>query len=294
MSRVAYCNGAYVRQDRASISIMDRSVLFADAVYEVFAVRSRRLVDESRHFTRLLRSLDELAIELPMSLASLRAIAMEIVRRNRVTDGLVYLQVTRGAPRVRDHAFPDSATTPAGVILFARAMNFKALQARAERGIAVTCVPETRWDRCDIKSTALLANVLARQTAKDDGAEEAWFVDEAGEVVEGASSNAWIVDAAGVLRTRDLGANLLPGVTRATIQDIAREQGLDVVEEAFSRAEALAAREAFVTSAMSLVTPVVRLDGQPIGAGRPGPIALALRRLYLEAHDLQAPPGARP
>lgn len=279
MSRIIYCNGAYLPAREAAISAMDRGFLFADAVYEVFAVLDGRLIDEARHFARLKRSLGELQIAAPATDAALGLVLRMLVRRNRVRNGMVYLQISRGAPAVRDHAFPSSAT-PVTVMAYARALNLAELDARAQRGIAVITVPETRWARCDIKSTALLANVLAKQTAKDQGAAEAWFIDRDGLITEGASSNAWIVDQAGVLRTRDLSAQILPGVTRATVIEIAHAQGLEIEKAAFSRQAALEAKEAFITSAMSLVTPVVKIDTQPVAGGAPGPIALALRAAY--------------
>lgn len=281
MSRIVYCNGRYLQAAHANISVMDRAFLFADAVYEVYAIMGGALVDEDRHSTRLQRSLRELDIAPPMAPTALAIMLREVVRRNRVQFGMVYLQISRGAPPVRDHAWAPGLSPT--VVAFARAMNERELHARAALGIAVVTVPESRWARCDIKSTSLLPNVLAKQHASAHNAREAWFVDPAGLVTEGSSSNAWIVDAQGVLRTRDLSANILPGVTRAAILDAAHEMQMPVEEGPFSVADVLAAREAFVTSAMSLVTPVIAINGQPIGDGRPGPIAMRLRAAYITA-----------
>jgi D-alanine transaminase len=217
---------------------------------------------------------------MPMSRAALTLILKEAVRRNRVRDGLVYLQVSRGvAPR--DHAFPRPGTPPSVVITVSR-VDRPAAEARAARGVAVVTTPESRWGRCDIKTVGLLPNVLAKQKARAAGAAEAWYVDELGLVTEGASSNAWILDADGVLRTRDTNANILRGVTRLSLIELAREAGFKVEERPFTPEEALAAKEAFITGAGTLVLPVVSVDGRPVGDGKPGPVATKLRRLYIE------------
>ena len=280
MSRTAYLNGRFVPHGQASVHVEDRGFQLADGVYEVWAVLDGRLSDAEGHFVRLERSLDELRIRRPMGRSALLAVLREAVRRNRVRHGLVYLQVTRGtAPR--DHAFPPAATPPT-VVVSARTLPLEALDARASAGVAVITVPETRWARCDIKTVGLLPNALAKQAAREAGAVEAWFVDDLGLVTEGASTNAWIVDADGLLRTRDTNANILRGVTRNTLIGLARSEGLEVAERPFTVDEAKAAREAFLTSASAFVTPIVRIDGAPVGEGQPGPVTRRLRALYLE------------
>ncbi|HLZ76250.1 D-amino-acid transaminase [Phenylobacterium sp.] len=280
MGRIAYVNGRFTPHADATVHIEDRGYQLADGVYEVWALFGGKLADPEGHFARLERSLGELSIEMPMSRAALTMVLKETVRRNRVTEGLVYLQVTRGvAPR--DHAFPNPAVRPAVVITVSRVDRAQS-DARAARGVGVVTTPENRWGRCDIKTVGLLPNVLAKQKARAAGAVEAWFVDELGFVTEGASSNAWIVDGDGRLRTRDTNANILRGVTRYTLLDVIRENGLQVDERPFTPAEALAAKEAFITGAGSLVLPVVSVDGKPIGDGKVGPVAARLRRLYIE------------
>jgi D-alanine transaminase len=239
-----------------------------------------RLIDAEGHFARLERSLAELRIPHPMSRAALDVVLRQTLRLNRVVDGTVYLQVTRGAAP-RDHAFPDPAPKPT-VVVTARRTDLAAAEARAALGVKVVTAPDIRWGRCDIKTVGLLPNVLARQAGKEQGAYEAWLVDNDGLVTEGAASNAWIVDAEGVLRTRDLGANILRGVTRFSVVDLAREAELKVEERAFSVAETKTAREAFLTGAGSLVMPVVQIDDHLVGDGRPGPVAKQLRSLYIQ------------
>lgn len=278
MSRIAYVNGRYLPLINAAVSIEDRGYQFADGVYEVCEVRGGRLVDERRHMARLDRSLRELRMARPMSLAALSVVLHETVRRNRVHDGIIYLQITRGAAR-RDFAFPP-ADTPPSVVVSARSNDRARLDQLAADGIAVITVPDTRWSRVDIKSVALLPNVLAKQAAREQGAREAWLVDEAGRVTEGASSNAWIVSRDGKLITRSLGNDILAGITRSVVIDVVKAQGLVFEERAFSVEEAYAAREAFVTSASQIVLPVVSIDGRPIGNGAPGLMATALRRDY--------------
>lgn len=278
MSRIAYVNGRYVPHREATVAIEDRGYQFADGVYEVCEVRDGRLVDERRHIARLDRSLRELRMVRPMSLAALGVILRETVRRNRVRNGIVYLQVTRGvAPR--DFPFPPDGTRPS-VVVTSRSSDPARLEKLAEEGIAVITVPDIRWGRVDVKSVALLPNVLAKQAARDKGAREAWLVDAQGRVTEGASSNAWIVSRDGVLVTRPLGRDILPGITRSVVLDIVKAHGLKFEERAFTVEEAYAAREAFVTSASQLVQPVVSIDGRPVGNGAPGLVASALRRDY--------------
>ena len=279
MSRIAYVNGRFVAHAEASVHIEDRGYQLADGVYEVWAVFGGKLADAEGHFTRLERSLGELRIDMPMSAKALSLVLREAIRRNRVRDGIVYLQVTRGvAPR--DHAFPTRPVRPS-IVITAKSVDMAAAEAKAAKGIGVITTPESRWARCDIKTIALLPNVLAKQAAREKGAGEAWFVDDLGLVTEGASSNAWIVDSEGVLRTRDLNANILRGVTRKSLMELIAREGLQVSERPFSVQDAKAAREAFITGAGSLVTPVVSIDGAPIGNGAPGPVALRLRASYV-------------
>jgi D-alanine transaminase len=278
MSRIAYVNGRYLPHEHAQVSIEDRGFQFADGVYEVCEVRGGHLVDERRHMARLDRSLSELRIARPMSPAALAVVMRETVRRNRVRDGIVYLQITRGASR-RDFPFPAAGTRPS-VVVTARSNDLERLELAAADGIAVVTVPDIRWQRVDIKSVALLPNVLAKQAARDKGAKEAWLVDGQGRVTEGASSNAWIVSRDGTLITHPLGRDILPGITRSVVIDVAKAQGLAFEERAFTVEEAYAAREAFVTSASQIVMPVVSIDGRPVANGAPGLVASALRRDY--------------
>ena len=280
MSRVAYVNGRYAPQRDPAVEVEDRGFQFADGIYEVWAIAGGGLIDEAAHFARLERSLRELAIPRPMSDAALRRAARETLRRNRVRDGILYLQITRGAAP-RDHAFPAAATPPT-VVMTAKSIPPRSIEARANAGVSVISTPETRWARCDIKSVSLLPNVLAKQAARAAGAFEAWFVDADGLVTEGSSSNAWIVSQTGALVTRDLNANILHGVTRARLLRVAEALQIRIEERAFSLEEAKASREAFISSATSIAIPVIRVDGAVIGDGRPGPIAQALRNHYLE------------
>ncbi|MFN3514408.1 MAG: D-amino-acid transaminase [Phenylobacterium sp.] len=280
MGRIAYVNGRFVPQGEAAVHIEDRGYQLADAVYEVWALFDGKLADAEGHFARLERSLAELKIPMPMSRAALTVVLKEAVRRNRVREGLVYLQVGRGvAPR--DHAFPIDPVEPS-IVVTVKAVDRAAAEARAAKGVGVITTPENRWGRCDIKTVGLLPNALAKQAARERGAVEAWFVDELGFVTEGASSNAWIVDRDGILRTRDTNANILRGVTRLTLLDVIREDGLKVEERPFTPEEAKSAREAFITGAGTLVLPVVSVDGDPVGDGAVGPVASRLRRLYIE------------
>jgi len=278
MSRIAYVNGRYLPHAKARVSIEDRGFQFADGVYEVCEVRGGKLVDERRHMARLDRSLTELRMPRPMSPAALGIVMRETVRRNRVRDGIVYVQVTRGAVP-RDFPFPPAGTRPS-VVVTARAGNLARLEQAAAEGIAVITVPDIRWQRVDVKSVALLPNVLAKQAARDQGAREAWLVDDKGRVTEGASSSAWIVNRDGKLITRSLGRDILPGITRSVVIDVITAQGLAFEERAFTVEEAYAAREAFITSASQIVQPVVRIDNRPVGNGAPGLVATALRRDY--------------
>lgn len=281
MTRIIYVNGAYKRYGEAAIHAEDRGFQFADAVYEVIEVLGGKLVDATRHLARLARSLNELSIPAPMSDDALLHVIGEVLRRNRVRDGIVYLQVTRGAGP-RDFAFPGPETPPTLVVL-ARATRRGWATELAETGIAVKTMPDIRWGRCDIKTVMLLPAILAKEAARREGAREVWFVDAAGNITEGASSNAWIVTTDGRLVTRQLDQRILPGVTRATLNDVAKAEGIKIEERAFSLRDAFTAREAFITSATNTVMPVVTIDGKPIGDGLPGPFA---RRLRLRFHHV--------
>jgi D-alanine transaminase len=275
VSRIAYVNGRYLPQRDATVHVEDRGYQFADGVYEVCEVREGRLIDERRHMERLQRSLSELRIAMPMPLTALGVVLREVVRRNGVRDGIVYLQITRGVAK-RDHAFPPAGTRPAIVVTASRIDPAKTERIAAD-GIAVVTVPENRWDRVDIKSIALLPNVLAKQIAREQGAREAWFVAADGTVTEGSSSNAWIVTAGNEVVTRKADRSILRGITRTVLLEMLQVHDLTLVERPFTVAEAIAAREAFITSASQTVMPVVRIDGQPVGNGGPGLISTALR-----------------
>ena len=278
MSRIAYVNGRYVPHREASVHVEDRGYQFADGVYEVCEVRGGRLVDERRHMDRLERSLKELRIAMPMPRNALGMVLRETVSRNRVRDGIVYLQITRGVAR-RDHAFPAAGTLPS-IVVTAKNYDLEKNELAAADGIPVISVPDNRWERVDIKSVGLLPNVLAKQAAREAGAKEAWFVDGKGFVTEGSSTNAWIVTRDGAVVTRQADVGILRGITRTVVLEVIAEHGLKLEERPFTMEEAYAAREAFITSATQFVTPVVRIDGKPVGNGAPGLIASALRRDY--------------
>ena len=276
MSRIAYVNGRYLPHAEASVHVEDRGYQFSDGVYEVIAVEQGRLVDEGLHMQRLERSLRELRIDFGMSRAALAVAIREVIRRNGVVNGIVYVQVTRGiAPR--DHAFPRRAR-PSVVITARRQRPLD--PAVLERGVKVIALPDIRWARRDIKSVSLLPNVLGKQAAREAGAFEAWMIDDKGYVTEGTSTNAWIVTAEGALVTRPADHSILNGVTRLGIIDIAKREGLGVVERPFTLEEAKKAREAFLSSTTSYVLPVTRIDDTAIGGGRPGPLSRKLRSLY--------------
>ncbi len=278
MSRFAYVNGRYLPWRAAAVPIEDRGYQFADGVYELCELREGRIVDERRHLARLRRSLDELRIAMPMSPAALMVVMRECIARNRVRDGIVYLQVTRGVAR-RDHGFPPPDTRPS-VVVTARGIDFAGNERAAAAGIAVVTVPDNRWERVDIKSISLLPNVLAKQTARERGAKEAWFVDRDGRVTEGSSSNAFIVTKAGKVVTRPADKGILRGITRTVLIDVLRAERLELEERPFTVEEAYGAREAFLTSASQVVMPVVRIDDRPIGNGVPGSVATALRAQF--------------
>ena len=275
MSRIAYVNGRYLRHGDASVHIEDRGYQFGDGVYEVCEIRAGDLIDEIPHLDRLDRSLAELEMASPMPRAALRLVLRETVRRNRVVHGLVYLQVTRGVAR-RDHAFPKPGTPPA-IVVTAKSINRDRLAGLAEKGVAIITCPDIRWTRVDVKSISLLPNCLAKQAARQRGAFEAWLIDRDGYVTEGASTNAWIVTEDDVLVTRQADQSILNGVTRRALADIAVSQGLTVQERPFTVAEALAAREAFITASTLSAMPVVSIDGAPVGNGSSGPVARLLR-----------------
>src|SRR5260221_1517348 len=277
MGRYAYVNGRYVDHRDASVHIEDRGYQLADGVYEVVGVREGKLIDEAPHVDRLDRSLRELRIAWPVSRPTLGFIMRELMRRNRLRDGLVYMQVTRGVAR-RDHAFP---TTPVKPALVLTTKNTKSPGADPGPGVAVKSHPDIRWDRCDIKTVALLPNVLAKQAARESGAYEAWLVDDEGCVTEGASTNAWIVTPKDELVTRQSDNGILAGITRGTLKSIANALQLKFVERPFTLDEAKKAKEAFITSATSFVTPVVKIDGETVGDGKPGPTARRLREEYV-------------
>jgi D-alanine transaminase len=287
MTRVVHVNGRYLPYARASVHAEDRGFQFADAVYEVCEVRSGQLVDETRHVERLMRSLSELRLPQPMAPRALARVMRETIRRNRVGDGIVYLQVSRGAGP-RDFSFPAGVVSPT-VVCLARNVPRGRLDATAEAGIAVRTMPDTRWARCDIKTVMLLPAVLAKEAARGEGAKEAWFVDRHGFVTEGASSNAWIVDKQGRLITREISAAILRGITRTTLIDLLKREAIEFIERPFTVEEARSAREAFITSATNIVMPVVRIDGHAIGNGAPGLLTQRLRSEFHSVAELTAP-----
>ena len=278
MSRIAYVNGQYRDMRDASVNIEDRGYQFSDGVYEVCEIRSGKVVDMPRHLARLQRSLRELRIDMPMPLAALEIVIHETVRRNRVTYGIVYLQVTRGVSR-RDHAFPANPVKPA-LVVTARGLNFQKNQDTAAQGIGVITTPENRWPRVDIKSVSLLPNVLAKQQARENNAYEAWFVDGDGHVTEGSSSNAWIITKDGNVVTRSADSGILAGITRAVLTEVLAALQIKLEERPFTPAEAYEAAEAFVTASSQIVMPVVRIDGRSIGNGKPGTISMRLREEF--------------
>ena len=279
MSRIAYVNGRYLPQPDASVNVEDRGYQFADGVYEVLYLAEGRFLDEQLHMGRLERSLREISITPPMARAALLHVLREVTRRNRLTNGLVYMQVTRGVAR-RDHAFPSTAIPPALVVTCRRTPAFPS-SAVAWAGTAITALDQ-RWHRCDVKSIALLPNVLAKQAARAAGASEAILLDRDGMVTEGSSTSVWIVDGQGVLRTRALSHAILPGCTRAALLAQIAEAGLAAEERACTEVELRQAREVFLTSATSFVKPITRLDGKPVGDGSVGPVTRRLFDLFAQ------------
>jgi D-alanine transaminase len=276
--RIAYVNGRYLPHGQAVVHVEDRGLQLGDSIYEVCRIENGTLLDEAGHLDRLERSLAALELAMPVARAALRLILRELIRRNRLRDGIIYLQATRGAFR-RDHPIPDAAGRPT-LILTARATDPGAAAARMAAGVKVITRPDLRWAWRDIKTTQLLPAVLAKTAARREGAAEAWLVDAEGYVTEGGSTNAWIVDAAGNIITRPLSRDILPGVTRQAVRAAAAREGLAVKERKFTVAEALAAREAFLTSASGAAVPVVAIDGRAVGDGRAGPMTLRLQALY--------------
>lgn len=284
MSRIAYVNGRYVPHRDASVHIEDRGYQFADGVYEVCEIWQGKIVDERRHLDRLDRSLSELSMNRPMERAALSMVIRQVIRRNRVRDGLVYLQVTRGVAR-RDHYFPSPDTPPA-LVVTARASDPRKADRMAEVGVNVITVAENRWERVDIKTVGLLPNVLAKQKAKEMGAREAWFVDKEGYVTEGGSTNAWIVTREGAIVTRPADFGILRGITRAVVFELAAREGLKIEERRFTVAEATGAREAFITAASTLVMPVVKIDNHVLGNGQPGSLSTLLREKFHDVSEM--------
>jgi D-alanine transaminase len=278
LSDIAYVNGVFTPLADARVSILDRGFLFADGVYEVAAVIDGRLVDNEAHLARLGRSLAELRLESPVPMAEIVEIERGLVARNGVSEGMVYLQITRGAAE-RDFSFPKGVRST--LVGFAQKKNILASPA-AQTGVKVITVPDLRWARRDIKSVALLAQVLAKQAATEAGCQEAWMVDGDGFVTEGSSSTAFIITRAGAIVTRPNSTDILPGCTRRAVMALAESEGLTIEERAFSVEEARQAAEAFLTSASNLVLPIVAIDDRAIGAGAPGALAKRLRAIYLD------------
>jgi D-alanine transaminase len=279
LDQIAYVNGSFVPMADAKVSILDRGFLFADGIYEVAAVLDGRLIDNASHLARLQRSVDEIALALPETLERIQEIQKELVARNQLVNGMVYLEVTRGADNGRDFAFPKNPVKPTLVMFTSVKDIVNAPSARS--GIAVITVPDIRWQRRDIKSVALLAQVLAKQAAAAAGAGEAWMIED-GKVTEGGSSSAFILTQDDVLVTRHNSSAILPGCTRKAVVALAEERQLRVEERPFTVEEALAAKEAFTTSATLFVQAVVRIDGKSVGDGRPGPVTNRLREIYVD------------
>jgi D-alanine transaminase len=277
MSRIVYVNGSYLPEGEAKVSVFDRAFLFGDAVYEVTAVLDRRLVDFAAHLSRLDRSLKEIALRASLSHDALRDLHHELIRRNDIEEGIVYLEISRGAAE-RDFVYPENAAPT--VVAFTQSRPLIA-NPYAETGVKVVTIADLRWKRRDIKSTSMLAQAMGKQEAKLKGAYEAWMVED-GRITEGTSSSAFILDQDGVIRTQPLGHHILPGVTRRAVLRLAALEGASLQERPFSVAEALAAREAFMTAASAFVLPVVEIDGVKIGGGAPGPMARKFRALYIE------------
>ena len=278
MDQIAYVNGSFVPLADAKVSILDRGFLFADGIYEVAAVLDGKLVDNASHLARLQRSVGEIALQLPETIDRIQEIEKELVARNNLVNGMVYLEVTRGADTGRDFAFPKGVKPT--LIMFTAVKDIVNAES-ARTGINVITVPDIRWTRRDIKSVALLAQVLAKQAAAEAGAGEAWMIED-GKVTEGGSSSAFILTQDDVLVTRQNGSEILPGCTRKAVVKLAEERQLRVEERAFSVDEALKAKEAFITSASSFVQAVVSIDGKKVANGKPGPMTNRLREIYID------------
>jgi D-alanine transaminase len=275
---IAYVNGDFVPLSEAKVSVLDRGFLFADGIYEVSAVLDGKLIDNESHLARLERSVGEIKLPLPETVARIKEIQHELITRNAVKDGLVYIQVTRGADKGRDFAFPKGVKPT--LMMFTSVKDI-VNAASAKTGIGVITVPDIRWSRRDIKSVALLAQVLAKQAAAEAGCGEAWMIED-GKVTEGGSSSAFILTKDDVLVTRENSSAILPGCTRKAVVKLAEERQLRVEERAFTIEEALKAKEAFITSASSFVQPVVKIDGKTVADGKPGPMATRLREIYID------------
>jgi D-alanine transaminase len=280
MSRTVYLNGAYVPEEDAKISIFDRGFLMADGVYEVTSVIDGKLIDFDGHTTRLDRSLRELDMENPISRDDLLEAHRELVRLNAINEGLVYLQITRGAPNDRDFVFPDPDETPQTIVMFTQNKPGLAENPTAKKGIKIISIEDIRWGRRDIKTVQLLYPSMGKMMAKKQGADDAWMVED-GAVTEGTSNNAYIVKD-GKIITRALSNDILHGITRAAVLRFAQEAQMEVIERDFTITEAQEADEAFITSASTFVMPVVEIDNQPLGTGTPGPLVTRLREIYLE------------
>jgi len=278
LDSIAYVNGSFVPLSEARVSILDRGFLFADGIYEVSAVLDGKLVDNASHLARLERSVGEISLLLPESIDRIIDIQKELISRNKLENGLVYIEVTRGADKGRDFAFPKGVRPT--MIMFTSVKDIVNAEA-AKTGIGVITVPDIRWARRDIKSVALLAQVLAKQAAAEAGAGEAWMIED-GKVTEGGSSSAFILTQEDVIVTRQNGSEILPGCTRKAVVKLAEERQLRIEERAFSIDEALGAKEAFITSASSFVQPVVSIDGKKVASGKPGPMATRLREIYID------------
>ena len=278
MDQVAYVNGSFVPLSEAKVSILDRGFLFADGIYEVSAVLDGKLVDNASHLARLERSVGEISLKLPETIERITEIQKELIARNELANGLVYLEVTRGADKGRDFAFPKNVAP--SLVMFTAVKDIVGAQA-AKTGISVITVPDIRWARRDVKSIALLAQVLAKQAAAEAGAGEAWMIED-GKVTEGGSSSAFILTQDDVLVTRQNGSEILPGCTRKAVVKLAQERQLRVEERAFSLDEALRAKEAFITSATVFVQAVVSIDGKKVADGKPGPMTSRLREIYVD------------
>lgn len=278
MGRVAYVNGRYVRQEDAVVNIEDRGYQFADGVYEVYLVRGGHPIDNEGHMRRLGYSLGEMRIDWPLAPRALELVMRRLIRKNRVDDGLLYLQITRGVA-ARNHLYPDPESTPSAIAMTTRPIP-KVNREVAEKPVSVVTLPDIRWKRRDIKTISLLPNCMARQKAFEAGAYEAWQIDEEGMVTEGTSSNAWIVSPDGVLLTRPASHEILNGITRLTVLKLAGDHGLAVQERRFSLEEAYGAREAFCTGTTTFVKPVVKIDDRTIGVGAVGPFCKKLLDAY--------------